>query len=273
MLVWLARPWFPAWLLMWALAFAIFFACKLATWFAAPNRRRAGAGLTLGYFLLWSGLDAPAFLAGFNRPDVARPSPCEWRFAAFKTFLGVWIYFVIARLLPPPAAAWGGMIGIVLGMHFGAFHLLSCAWRRAGVAARPLMDWPIRARSAGEFWGRRWNTAFRDLTHRLLFRPLAARLGPRAALAAGFFVSGFVHDLVISFPARGGYGLPTLFFALQGALLLAERTAAGRRLGLGRDVRGWLATHLLLLVTLPLLFHAPFRERVIIPFMHATGAL
>lgn len=77
------------------------------------------------------------------------------------------------------------MAGLIFVLHFGSFHLLSCAWRAAGVDARPLMHWPVAATSLADFWGRRWNTAFRDLTHRFLFRPLTRRLGPRAGLAAG----------------------------------------------------------------------------------------
>jgi hypothetical protein len=156
-------------------------------------------------------------------------------------------------------------------LHFGTFHLLSCAWRRAGVEARPLMNWPLASASVSEFWGRRWNTAFRDLTHRFLFRPLTARLGPRGALAAGFVFSGLVHDAVISVPAGGGYGGPTLFFTAQGAALLAERSRPGRAAGLGRGWRGWLFTMLVLAVPVGVLFHPPFVLNIIVPFMHALG--
>src|SRR3954470_5701714 len=123
------------------------------------------------------------------------------------------------------------MVGIILVLHFGSFHLLSCAWRSAGVQARPLMNRPLASIGVAEFWGRRWNTAFRDLTHRFLFRPLTARLGPRAGLAAGFVFSGLIHELAISVPAGAGYGGPTLFFCLQVPAILFERSRPGRALG------------------------------------------
>src|SRR5262249_58339187 len=80
---------------------------------------------------------------------------------------------------------WVGMVGVVLMLHFGSFHLLSCLWRSAGGEAPPLMNRPLLSTSVSEFWGKRWDTAFRDLTHRFLFRPLASPLGPRGAPAAG----------------------------------------------------------------------------------------
>jgi alginate O-acetyltransferase complex protein AlgI len=165
------------------------------------------------------------------------------------------------------------MAGLAFLLHFGAFHLLSCGWRAAGADAKPLMDWPIRSTSLAEFWGRRWNTAFRDLAHRFVFRPLAARLGPRAGLAAGFLASGLVHDLVISVPAGGGYGGPTAHFALQGLGLLAERSALGRAAGLGRGWRGRAFAALVVVGPAGLLFHPPFVRAVVLPFLDVIGAV
>lgn len=90
------------------------------------------------------------------------------------------------------------------------------------------MNRPLTSTSLSEFWGRRWNSAFRDLTYRFLFRPSASWLGPRWGILVGFLFSGAIHDLVISVPARGGYGGPTVFFAIQGAAMVIERTNAFR---------------------------------------------
>ena len=131
------------------------------------------------------------------------------------------------------------------------------------------MDWPILATSVSDFWGRRWNLAFRDLTHRFVFRPLTSRLGAKPALAVGFLISGIVHDLVISLPAGAGFGGPTLFFVLQGAAIFLERSASGRRLSLGRGAIGWAFTMLVLVAPLCLLFHPPFVRTVVVPMLSA----
>ena len=271
----LAPAEWPRWVVMWLLAFVIFCGCKWLTW-----RRTLSVGVPawrhLAYLVAWPGLDAPAFLRIDLAQPVKSPSGLEWLFALAKFSLGLVTLFGLARLVPaayPYLVGWVGMVGIVLLLHFGLFHLLSCLWRMRGVEARPLMNWPLAATSLSDFWGRRWNTAFRDLTHRFLFRPLMARLGPSGAVFAGFVFSGLVHEAVISWPAGGGWGGPTVFFLLQGVGILVERSNGARSLGLGEGWRGWLFAMLLLLLPVPLLFHGPFVVGVIVPFLHAVGAV
>jgi hypothetical protein len=158
-------------------------------------------------------------------------------------------------------------------LHFGSFHLLSLAWRRLGIEAEPLMRAPLLATSLGDFWGNRWNLAFRQLGYELVFKPYRGILGPSGATAAIFLLSGVIHELAISVPSRGGYGLPTLYFAMQGAGILAEKTPFGRRLGLGRGWRGRAFAWAVAAGPAFWLFHTPFVLRVMIPFMRAAKAL
>jgi hypothetical protein len=270
----LAPAGWPRWLVMWVLSVVIFAGCKWLTWWGTPATN-APVWLHLAYFLAWPGLDAVHFLDR-GRRAIRQPGSLEWLFAASKLTLGLVLVFAVARLVPtsqPYLTGWIGMIGIVLFLHFGLFHLLSCIWRSVGIDAQPLMNWPLAAVSLSEFWSRRWNTAFRDLTHRHLFVPLTSWFGATGAVLVGFLFSGLVHDAVISLPAEGGYGGPTLFFGLQGVGLLLERTKTGRWLGLGKGWRGWLFTLLCLLVPAPLLFHLPFVTQVVVPFLRAIGAI
>lgn len=179
----LAPATWPRWAVMWGLALAIYGGAKWLTWRRTVTPR-VGVVRSLGYLLAWPGLDAVAFLeshCGRERARFVAPSRGEWLFAWSKLTLGATIFFGFACLTPvdelPYLTGWIGMVGLVLMLHFGLFHILSCAWRRAGIEAAPLMDWPIAAVSVSEFWGRRWNRAFRDLAHRFLFRPLTPRLG------------------------------------------------------------------------------------------------
>ena len=255
------QPW-PPWMVMWAIAVAVFALCKVLTWRA--GLRPASLGRHIAYFIAWPGLDAKAFLG----PKTARPPKIsEWLFATCKMAFGaVVLWGAVPEVEAPLFRGWVGMLGLIFLLHFGAFHLLSRSWRAAGVEAKPLMQWPIAAASLADFWGRRWNTAFRDLTFHLLFRPLAKSLGARAGLAAGFLFSGLVHDLVISVPAGGGYGWPTLYFTIQGLGLLVER-----KLKLS-GIANRLFTAIVLLAPAAGLFHEPFILNVILPFLDVIGA-
>jgi alginate O-acetyltransferase complex protein AlgI len=180
------------------------------------------------------------------------------------------LLFVVARLFAgtPLLAGWIGMIGTVLLLHFGVFHLIALALRTAGIAVTPIMNGPLRSRSVAEFWGTRWNQGFNKLADELVFRPLLGHIGIAGALLATFVTSGVIHDLVITLPARGGYGLPTLYFAIQGLAVLLERRIPRRH----RIARRAFA---LGVVGLPafILFPPPFVLNVFVPFMRAIGAL
>ena len=257
----------PAWAWMWTIAGAIFFCCKSLTWW--PARRRASSlAMTLSYLFAWPGMDAVAF---FGPRTAGRPTRRQWFASTIRTFAGAALLLVVAGRVSdshPLARGWFAMIGLVATLHFGAFDLIALAWRRAGVNAEPLMLAPTRSRSLADFWGRRWNTGYRALSHTFVFEPLRRRAGVVTATVAAFLVSGLIHDVVISLPARGGYGLPTLYFLIQCAGLLIERTALARRAGLGRGLRGRLYAATFTLVPLPLLFHAAFVHRVIVPFVN-----
>ena len=165
------------------------------------------------------------------------------------------------------------MLGLILLLHFGTFQIVALLWQGLGVKAEPIMSAPLRSASLGEFWGKRWNLGFRQFAHELIFRPLYRKLGPDTAGFFVFAVSGLIHDLVISLPARGGYGLPTLYFLLQGAGVTIERSRFGKRLRLGQGVRGWCFMMVFLTVPVFGLFHPWFVMRVILPFMRAIHAL
>jgi Membrane bound O-acyl transferase family len=264
----------PDWAFMWTLTLSIFAALKWVTWWRARGLVPHTRMRSLIYLFAWPGMDAEAFL---DRGDVpTRPSPVEWLWAASKTGIGIVLLWTVAKRVPPQELllrGWIGLFGLIFFLHFGSFHLISLFWRTVGITAEPIMDKPIRSKSLSEFWGRRWNLGFRQLAHDLIFRPLHRRIGVASSGFLVFLASGLLHDLVISFPAGGGYGLPTAYFTLQGLSVMLERSRTGQRLGLQRGFRCWL--FMLVVTAAPVfwLFHPPFVLHVILPFMHVIHAI
>jgi predicted DCC family thiol-disulfide oxidoreductase YuxK len=265
---------FPAWLYMWTLAFALFAGCK---WLCLRKEMERGAnpGLArkLGFLFGWIGMDAADFFA--ETPATVKPRLTEFAFTTFKVLFGsilIWVATRHALAINPLFGGWTGLIGLVFVLHFGLFHLLALIWSAGGIHVTPLMRAPLLSRSLGEFWGKRWNTAFNRLAAQFLFRPMRRAIGPRTAALFVFLISGLVHDLVISVPARGGYGLPTLYFLLQGTGTLLERTTFARRIGIDRGFRGWLFTFIITAGPVFWLFHPAFIRNVILPFLETIGA-
>jgi len=271
---WMTASFPPRWSLMWGMAILIYATCKWVSWI---YRRSETAPLWqhAAYLFLWPGMDPDSFLNG-NRKRVPTPALKEGIFAFFKFGLGMVLLtaaVVASSQGNPILIGWIGMIGIVMTLHFGLFHLLSCLWRSVGLDAKPIMNWPIASRSLSEFWGRRWNLAFRDLTHRFLFRPFLRTCGPSGAFLVGFLISGVVHDLVISGPAGGGWGGPICYFLIQGVGIMAEHSRRGRDWGLNRGATGRLYAIGSVLLPVPLLFHQPFVLSVIVPFLQALRSI
>ncbi|MES2522086.1 MAG: membrane bound O-acyl transferase family-domain-containing protein [Gemmatimonadota bacterium] len=156
--------------------------------------------------------------------------------------------------------------GLSLLVHFGLCNLLAGAWRWRGVACEALFRAPLRSQSLGEFWARRWNVAFSEMTTIAAYRPLADRIGRGPAVMAGFALSGLLHEMAISVPVRAGFGLPLLYFLVHGGLVLVERalTRAGYPLS-GWVGRAWVMFWVL--APLPILFHRPFLAGIIWPLI------
>jgi predicted DCC family thiol-disulfide oxidoreductase YuxK len=265
-----------AWLSMWAIAGAIFIGCKWLTWRRAMIAGSgAGVGRSWAYFFAWPGMGAAEFLAEKDSDIKHSPSRARWFFATAKVICGgviIWLAAHGAFGTKPLLTGWLGMLGIILFLHFGLFDLLALFWEKLGIKASPVMRHPLAATSLAEFWSTRWNTAFNALAHELAFRPLARKFGVRRATLAVFFISGLVHETVISVPARAGFGFPTAYFLFQGLAVLAERSGLGRNIGLGRGFRGWLFMAICAGGPAFWLFHPAFVTKVILPMLQALGA-
>ena len=157
------------------------------------------------------------------------------------------------------------LAGFSFILHFGLFNLLAALWRWMGVETYELFRSPLKSNSLKEFWGKRWNLAFSEMSTIISFRPLRGIIGVEKAIIVSFLLSGLLHEIVISFPVNSGYGLPMLYFIIQAAAMQLESTS-----GLAKEmIRHPILSHLwvlgFLLLPLPLLFHPDFIRYVLIP--------
>jgi predicted DCC family thiol-disulfide oxidoreductase YuxK len=267
------RAHLPNWIFMWLFVTAMFAGCKWLTWRRAQTSGRpTNVTRTLGYLFAWPGMDAKSFLTGQH---TSTPKFAEWLWACGRLIAGLGLLRLAACetfVANDIVNAWIAMFSLTLILHFGAFHLAALGWQRAGVPAKPLMQSPTTATSLTDFWGARWNTAFNKLVYDLAFRPLARRTNATWATLGVFAISGIIHELAISFPARGGYGLPFGYFILQGVGVLIERSKLGQALGLGQGFRGWLFMVIFTATPAYWLFHPAFVHNVILPMLQTIGA-
>ncbi len=156
---------------------------------------------------------------------------------------------------------WVGIAALFVTLHLGFANVLTGAVRLNGWPVRRLFENPFQSRSLGDFWGRRWNLAFVEMDRMLFMRPLRRVLGARGAILGVFVISGFLHEMAISYPVQAGWGGPMAYFVLQGVLVLFESRYLKRWPVAALRVWAWFW----IFAPLPLLFHAPFRERLIVP--------
>lgn len=219
------------------------------------------------FSILWAGM-RPVLFEG--PPTKAKPygamalqgSLCAFAGALLMTTTGpVWRWtdsvFLVTILF---------FIGSSLLVHYGFFTLAAAFWRARGFDCEPLFRNPLVAENLGDFWGKYWNLAFREMTSLAVYRPLKGRLGSVLPLFPAFVLSGLFHEVAISAPVRDGYGLPLLYFLLHGTLV------GGERIGLkkGFVIQGYwgrIWTFFWLILPLPVLFHGPFLRGVIWPLI------
>jgi hypothetical protein len=254
---------------MLAICGVVLFAMKavVAVEDAARHDRRLSLQSWIAWAALWPGMRPELFLAISWRPlpgAAALFIKGAVRLAIGAALLACAHWTFITTGSHPLAAALA-LPGLSLVLHFGLFNLLAGAWRLAGVDAHSLFDRPLGARSLSEFWSRRWNLPFTEMTQRAVYRPLQGHLGRDLAAVLAFAFSGLLHELAISLPVAAGFGLPALYFLLHG---IATRIEPRLRPAFTR--RPWLAhawTLLWLALPLPLLFHPPFLAGVVWPLL------
>jgi hypothetical protein len=214
----------------------------------------------LSYLTFWPGIDAkPLSKRSGDLQEDGR------RFARGLNFAlaGGVLALLTAMYLPVLGAAgsWLGIAALLLIVHFGISDMLTSGMRLCGWNVGPLFEEPFKSQSLREFWGKRWNMPFVEMDRLLFLPPLRKLLGTRGAVFGVFLISGLLHDVCISYSAGAGWGLPTLYFLLQGIAVMVEKRAVGKAPTFVRRLWTWLW----LLAPLPLLFTEPFRNAFVQP--------
>lgn len=157
------------------------------------------------------------------------------------------------------------LVGLSLILHFGLLNINTGLLRMKGVNVSVLFNNPIKSKTLQEFWSRRWNLAFVELTTLAVLRPLKKHYKQKVAFWTSYAFSGILHELAISLPVRSGFGLPFLYFIIQAVLILgAEKYIIRPDTGAFKRLL-WLLVCLFL--PMPILFHQPFIKGVVLPLV------
>lgn len=203
------------------------------------------------YWTAWPGMK----LVGFSR-RTAVADPAWLRRGLLGMTAGVTLLSAITFAdFGDYLTGWLAVIGLLITVHFGYADVLSWVVRRRGYSVQRLFNAPERSRTLNDFWSRRWNVAFVEMD-RVLFMPALRRISRRRAPLFMLLLSGLLHELAISFPAGGGWGLPMVYFAVHGFGMYVERMSWF--VATSQTFKTWW-TRLLVLAPVGLVFHGPFR--------------
>lgn len=255
------------WIYMWLLAGLLFANFK---WLSLIHHPKVENGVSYAptYLLAWIGMDPTPFqeksqnCRNKNNPLLLR--------GMLNLLLGITLIHTTG-LIPNQhrlLQGWVACVGIIFVLHFGLFKINAWLLRSRGFDVQPIMELPIATRKISEFWGGRWNKAFNQLVHPFVYTPLKRKFGPTYSLVLTFLFSGLIHELVISLPAKSGWGLPTLYFLIQAVGMIFERTKPYRQLS--RPLKQAF-TYLIIAGPAFILFHPPFMKTVILPFIQSIG--
>jgi alginate O-acetyltransferase complex protein AlgI len=158
------------------------------------------------------------------------------------------------------------LVGFSLILHFGLLAISAGIWRYFGVKTYYLFNSPVKSNTLNSFWSKRWNLAFSEMTSIAVYRPLKEKTGNVFAFFLAFLFSGLLHEAAISLPVNKGFGLPLLYFAIQGSVMLFEQFLLKRNITFfNKGIIGKIWLWFWIIAPAPILFHIYFISAVIWP--------
>lgn len=264
------------WLRIGGATVGLLYAIKIGSWLLLSSRDEKPSLSpiqALVYWTAWPSVRPGSFVDAESEPD-----PRD--FVRGYVFGVVGVVLVAVTVLTTPyigdnAGSWLMIFGLLLIFHFGVGTVMPFALRWAGVPAPSLFDRPLRSQGVGEFWSSRWNLPFVEMNRLFITRPLGSRFSIGVSALTAFLVSGFLHEMAISYAAGAGWGTPFVYFVVQGVAYYTEQRYFPEdddSVGDFSLVRS-LWTWAVVLLPLPLLFHAPFRGTFVVPIIDVLGTV
>lgn len=203
----------------------LFFVKLAALCWQFSETKKAPNGLGLLAFLFgWPGVRVDGFL---KREKFPAATTGERFLESWLTlFLGIVIVLVAAYVGRGQSlvANYAALFGTLCIVHLGLVEVVLDGWRLLGFTPQTQFDRPFLATSLRDFWSHRWNLAFVDMNKIFLLKPLKNKLPKSVLLFFIFAVSGVLHELAISYPSGASWGLPLLYFLVQGTGVVFEKT-------------------------------------------------
>jgi hypothetical protein len=184
---------------------------------------RFSSRLGIGLFLLaWPGIS----VSGFTERKELDPATGSRFFEAWMTFLFGLGILVAASLIGRGDSTflnYVALFSVLLIIHLGLLEVIADGIRLLGFWPRSLFDRPYLAVSLRDFWSVRWNRAFVDMNKIFIKSQLSPKV-PLAILTFSIFaVSGFLHEMGISYADGISWGRPMFYFIIQGAGMELEK--------------------------------------------------
>lgn len=220
---------------------------KLAALFLQLHKceRRLSFFSVLIFLLAWTGVRIDGFVNRQNKVIGMR-----YVEAIVSLVVGCLTLVTAAYFGEGHSTLWNyvSLYGFLVFVLLGALELnFSVLWA-LGYTPERQFDRPLMATSLKDFWSHRWNMSFVDMNRLFLLEPLRKKTFKNFLVFLIFLISGLLHELSMSFPVSAGWGLPTLYFVIQGIGFLLEKKIKFQRI----FVILWIV------LPSPLLFHIPF---------------
>lgn len=252
----------PAGIKLLAASMLMLLLVKVAALYARRGTN-AGAWL-LPYLAPWPGVDPEPFQ---RKESSSEDEPKRFAAGWGRMWIGA-VLFSAVVYFSPALASWAvgtlAILAVLVMVHLGFSDMLTAVYRLFGWKVDPAFDEPWKAKSLLELWSRRWNRPFVEM-NQLLLIPWANRvIGRRRSWIIAFVASGVLHEMAITYPAGGGYGLPLSYFLIQAALIAVERRYS---------IRGSWWALLAFIIPVPLLFPPVFLDGVIAPLIRTLHTM